>query len=76
MTGRLRLIAILGLASLGLAACDDDDSGGGDDDAALQGADTLGSGFTAAFAADANADPTDADDVTLTETRSVEPFDP
>ena len=66
---RLRLgLALAGLAAL-VAACDDDDGG-------QSGIDSLGGDFERAFAADPESDPVDAQDVDLTLTPTVEPFDP
>lgn len=67
----------LGLAMAGLvvlvAACDSDNDGG---TAGATGIDSLGDDFGRAFAADPNSDPVDAQDVSLTLTPTIEPFDP
>ncbi len=62
----------LALGGLGLllAACDDDN---GSD---RSGIESLGSDFVNAFQADPNSTPVDAQDVDLTLTPTIEPFDP
>ena len=68
---RLRLgLGLVGLAVL-VAACDDDGS-----TADSRGISSLGDDFGEAFAADPNSDPVDAQDVNLTLTPTIEPFDP
>ena len=68
---RLRLgLALAGLAAL-VAACDDDGS-----TADSRGIQSLGDDFGEAFAAEPDSDPVDAQDVDLTLTPMIEPFDP
>jgi hypothetical protein len=66
-----RAVALLVVGALALAACDDDDS-------TAQGIETLGDDFVRAFNQDPNerTGPLDANDVDLTLTPTIEPFDP
>ncbi len=70
-TSRLRLGLALGGIALVVAACDSDDN---DDFAG--GINSLGDSFVQAFRADPNSEPVNAQDVDLTLTPFVEPFNP
>ncbi len=67
---RAKLGLALGGFGLLLAACD------GDSGSNRSGIDSLGSEFVNAFRADANAVPVDAEDVSMTLSPTIEPFDP
>lgn len=76
---RIGMLIGIGLV-VGLAACNsgsgnDGDDGDGDG-GPLTGAATLGTDFLLALGQDANDDPLDGDDVDLTLTPQIEPFDP
>jgi len=63
----------LGLVAV-LAGCND--SGGGGGVPAKKGIATLGADFVKAFNQAPNAEPFDAQDIKLTQTPGIEPFDP
>lgn len=71
-TSRLRFGLALGGIALLAVACNSDDG----DNGFGGGISTLGSDFRSAFQADANSEPVNAQDVSLTLTPSIEPFDP
>ncbi|SLN13250.1 hypothetical protein ROJ8625_00390 [Roseivivax jejudonensis] len=76
MMFRTTKFALLIAGALVMAACDESGGGNDDDDDTAQGIDTLGDGFVAAFNADPNDDPVDAQDVSLTLTPGAQPFNP
>ncbi|WP_152461442.1 hypothetical protein [Roseivivax sp. THAF30] len=71
---RTTKFALLIAGALVVAACDE--SGNDDDDDSAQGIETLGSDFVAAFNADPNDEPFDAQDVDLELTPGLQPFNP